>query len=227
MTTAKIVFTSTATAPLFAHYQGQVQPQPAYVSLDLNTGEIDADYSGEIGNGMPADVWHGVVRRYKIAVDLTADQVTKLLDDIKPKLQRVLDGSEVVWDGSNWVGELDEDAANAEDELNMVSPFGTEMGGLVITDLAEWLANGGEESWLPEADADIAEFIRDFDLDGYVAGEDIGDTLMDMWANRLYNGEPLPTNVAQALIEDGRCDDSAWTDELAANARGETHENQD
>ena len=51
-------------APLYLHYDGQTDAQPAYVSLDLKTGEIDARANGEIGNAVPFSVWHRLVLRY-------------------------------------------------------------------------------------------------------------------------------------------------------------------
>lgn len=221
MTTAHIVFASTEAAPLFEHYQGQINPQAAYVTLDLENGEIDARVDGEIGNSMPVAVWNGVVRRYRIERDLTVDQINDVLEDIKPILQRVLDGSEVVRnESSNLVGRLNQDADAAENEIEMISPLGYDLDKIIITNLAEWLADGGDDCWLPSEGEDIAEYISNFDLDGYIAAEDIEDTLMDMWAKHLYDGDPLPANVAQALIKDGRCNDSAWVGELKACAEG-------
>jgi hypothetical protein len=220
MTTAKIVFASTANTPLFAHYDGQSEPQPAFISLDLTTGEVDADYSGELGSARPADVFHGIKRRYPVRCDLTLDQVTTLLTDILPTLQRVLEGSEVVWNNCNRAGKLNDAALGAEAELTDWNMLGADFDHRVITDLAEWMVESGEGCWLPGDADNIAEFIRVFDLDGFVAGEDVGDTLMELWADRLYNGDPLPANVALALIEDGRCDDSNWTEELQAYAEG-------
>jgi len=45
-------------APLFHKYKRQTNAQPAYVTL-TNRGTVYADYSGDIGNGMPFAVFHG------------------------------------------------------------------------------------------------------------------------------------------------------------------------
>lgn len=220
---ATIIFTPDPAkpAPLYAHYQGQMQPQPAYVSLDLRTGGIDADYSGDIGNSVPESVFRGLVRRYPIRSDLTAAQVMEVLEDIKPLLQRVLDGSEIVWQDCDQVARLNADAEAAEDEIvGTDGPLGADMDSMVITDLADWLADVGPDGWLPGDDDDADEFIRNFDLDGYLCADDVADTLATLWADHLYDGNPLPKSVAQYLIRDGRCADSAWVEELAAYAEG-------
>lgn len=219
MTTAHVVFSSTAAAPLFAHYDGQVQPQPAHITLNTETGAISADYSGIIGNGCSTRLFDGRDQQWRVRNDLTSSQVKEVLTALVPLMQKILD--------------LDSDCSETRSELyyqveDAIAAATADLENTAITDLAEWLtASGDESAWLPGEDADIEEYINNFDLDGYTAAEDVGYVLMELWANKLYNGEPLPSNVAQALIDDGRCNDSAWTEELAANAAGRVHENQE
>ena len=59
--------------PLYHHYDGQFEAQTAYVELDLRDGELRADWDAEVGNGVPADVWHGLRRRYGIINILTTE----------------------------------------------------------------------------------------------------------------------------------------------------------
>src|SRR5690606_41610912 len=98
------------------------------------------DYSGEVGGGVPASVWNGTVRRYSINNQLSADQITDLLTEFLPVFQRVLDGAETKWDGSNWIGVLSDDAQDAESELESL---GNDVECNLITDLKEWLVNRG------------------------------------------------------------------------------------
>jgi hypothetical protein len=79
---------------LWHHYSGQLAPQNVFASLDLSDGEWTIDYSGEVGPGLPAAVWHGVVRRFPLAVIPTADGANRLLDRAAGAAQRVLDAHE-------------------------------------------------------------------------------------------------------------------------------------
>lgn len=105
--------------PVYLHYASQINPQPAYIEIDLDAETIEAGTSGEIGNGVPAPVWHGVMRRIRIEADVDGDALAAFLEseDVIALIQRILDGGKVEWDGSNYVGHLDEDATAAEDKL--------------------------------------------------------------------------------------------------------------
>ncbi|KXS55418.1 MAG: hypothetical protein AWU57_197 [Marinobacter sp. T13-3] len=222
----KIVFTPDANdpAPLHRHYQGQINPQPAFMTLDLSTGEVDAMVSGEIGNGMPADVWHGVRRRYPIRGNLTNDQIVECLNDseLKDALQTIYDNAEVVMQDTNWVGKLNATAEQAE--IDLPEPIGYDLEGGVVTNLKAYLADSDDDEWLPEEGKDIGEFVQEvkdsIEGEGWTIPVDVADTLMELWEDRLYNGDDLPQNVAQALLADGRCEDSQWMPELNAYAEG-------
>lgn len=54
-------------APVFCRYPHQATPQPAFIALDLRENTVSVDYSGEIGNAIPASVYHGLVRRVPIS----------------------------------------------------------------------------------------------------------------------------------------------------------------
>ena len=87
--------------------------QDCMIELDLETGQLDASYNTEIGNAVPSRVWHGVVRRYPLPC-LSSQGANRAMEAIRILAQRVLDGSDVVWDGSNWVGIINDDADTAE-----------------------------------------------------------------------------------------------------------------
>lgn len=99
--------------PLFHHYDGQLQSQPAYLQIDLESGETRVGYSEEIGGGVPERVWNNVVLRYRIAPDLTTYELNRLLDEIEPLAKQLLAGADCRWDNSNWRGFLD--TAEADD----------------------------------------------------------------------------------------------------------------
>lgn len=153
---AHSVFASDKLFPVYSKYPHEPNPQRAFIILDIRTGEVDADYTGELGNAVPADVYHRQVLRFSINPMSTTDQINKMLNEHQAIFQAILAGAEVVWDGCNYAGRFTQDATALE----------------------------------------------------------IRDELLTLWGEQLYTGEALPESVAQALLEDGRCNDSAYLDEL-------------
>lgn len=116
-TTSRITITECTTPDeLYRHYDGQSEPQGAYIALDLEDSTMWADYNAEIGNGVPASVYHGRTRRYSIPL-LTAAAANRVMAELRPLAERIVAGSDIDWDGSNMVASLNEDARAAEDEL--------------------------------------------------------------------------------------------------------------
>lgn len=122
---------------LYRHYQGQSERQPCFLALDLEGGELWGDYNGEIGNGVPASVWHGLTLRWDMSC-LTAEAANALLAEAAPIAQRVLDGSSIEWNGSNNVGRCNEDAQAAAEELHELAASYNEPGLCVV----EWDVHG-------------------------------------------------------------------------------------
>jgi hypothetical protein len=115
MTTVKIV-ELTEENELACWYEGQHDPQPCGVTLGLSTGVLTARYNPDIG-GIPAEIYHGRVRWFTID-RLTNEAANTFLHEVAPLAQRILDGSEVVWNGHNHIGRLSTFDANAAyDEL--------------------------------------------------------------------------------------------------------------
>ena len=112
-----------------------MQPQPAYITLNLRTGEVDADYSGEIGNGVPADVWHGLVIRFPLSSEATGGTIENMIDNNLSIFQEILDGSEVVWDGSNHVGKLTDEAREIAEDMDRNGFYSEEGGILTVRDI--------------------------------------------------------------------------------------------
>ena len=75
--------------PLWCQYDGQLQTQPAFIEYDTTTpyDELSADYSREIGGGVPESVWNGKRRRYSISPHLTLDEINTLLDEVAAVLE--------------------------------------------------------------------------------------------------------------------------------------------
>ncbi|WP_223554330.1 hypothetical protein [Pseudomonas sp. BF-R-01] len=106
-------------APLYQKYARQLQPQPAYIAIDICRGEIEADVNGEVGNGVPFSVWHGLVRRYRVPSNVRGSAIAAFLRSAEFQVlaTRIVGGAEDVWDGNNRVGKLSDDAKVAEEEL--------------------------------------------------------------------------------------------------------------
>ncbi len=101
---------------LFCHYARQSEPQKCFIALDLEDGQLWADYNAEIGSAVPEAVWNGRTVRFP-APCMTANGMNRLMDEIAPLAERVLAGASIDWDGNNHVGKLDEDAQDASDEI--------------------------------------------------------------------------------------------------------------
>src|SRR5689334_13481078 len=103
-------------AALHCHYPTQNDPQPCCLILDLEDGDLTATYNPNIDGGVTTREWNGIVRSWSIPC-LTAASANRLIDDVAPIAQRILDGATVEWDGSNHVGRLNADASEAAEEL--------------------------------------------------------------------------------------------------------------
>ena len=214
---ARNTFKSEERFPVYCKYPQQCNPQPAYITLNLRTGEVDADYSGEIGNGVPADVWHGLVIRFPLSSEATGGTIENMIDNNLSIFQEILDGSEVVWDGSNHVGKLTDEAREIAEDMDRNGFYSEEGGILTVRDI---IKNGDFYPSDGQSIEDFAENIASCDgEEGYwllepVTVDDVLSELRNLWADRLYSGDELPKEVAQYLLETGECDDSQWMEEL-------------
>lgn len=105
-------------APVLKHYVHDLYYRPAFISLDCKQGVMVAEYSA--CDASTADEWHGHVRRYEISPFATGRQINALFTEIAPLAQQLLDGYESVWNGNNFVAELDQDAQNAEEQIESI-----------------------------------------------------------------------------------------------------------
>ena len=130
-------------APLHCQYDGQNQPQPAYVGLD-DDGKVTADYSGDIGNSMPMTVWLGRDLRISVEPRISGRALHEyLLGEGRPLLARIHAGHEVEWDGNNMSGKLSVDAETAQEELESGLRDLGEDRALDVGSVEDFLFGGG------------------------------------------------------------------------------------
>ena len=147
MTTIEI--SPVAGTELHLQYRGQTSPQDVHVCLDAETGRLWAAASGEIGSGVPVRVYHGHVQRWRIPA-LKGHTATALLEEIEPLAQRVCDGYESRWDGSNHVADFDDDAQAAIEEIQALCEAAeadkSEHTTVNVWDAADWLGGIGSRA---------------------------------------------------------------------------------
>jgi hypothetical protein len=92
--------------PLYHKYPGQYHAQDAYLEITEDEyGEVSVavGVNMEIGNAVPAKVWHGVDIRIGIPNLLSQGEIDALLEEVKPIAETIIANSKVEWDGSNIV----------------------------------------------------------------------------------------------------------------------------
>ena len=217
-----VVFNSDATFPLYCMYGGQYRPQPAYIELNIRTGEIDADYSGEVGSAIPCDVWHQCRIWFYVNEELTSDNIKTIISDQKQAFDHLYSVSDVDWDGSNWRGgPSDESGLDREDWNELVNDIHHQLE--IVTaeyettiidanSFADWCGD------LPRGDAQelAAEYLSMNGDNGYYFDDSINDVdciaslIRDMWESNIDEIGPVE---AKQLIDNGFLDDNPYMDE--------------
>lgn len=117
-------------------YPGQSQEQPIFIELDCKTGVLRADWDAEIGNAVPASVWHGHDQRFYISI-MKPSSVNELMQEIKPLAEIVINGYESVWNDNNHVAKFTDEAEQAIDKIRDIcnnSDFDVD-----VWDVENWL----------------------------------------------------------------------------------------
>lgn len=173
-------------APLYEKFDGQSKPQPAYVWLDVD-GVVNASASGEIGGGPPANVHHGLVRRWSMPSNINGAALAKMLttSPVRDLLAAVHAGRAVVWDGNNLVGELTDAAREADEELETLFEALQENTDVLVS---VWSA----DDWLFQSNT----------LAGVWSGRPLAQTLAQLQAE--VNGQTdmqLDGSLEEALLD--------------------------
>jgi hypothetical protein len=125
-------------APLYKMYPQQTRPQPAYIEISED-GDLAANYSGEIGNAVPASVWHQRDLRISIPPGAAREAIQGFVADNVDLFRRVIAGHSVEWDGSNHVGRLTDDARDALETLERKAES---IESIAVWTAADWIAEG-------------------------------------------------------------------------------------
>lgn len=209
-----------AKTPLYSKYASQNQPQPAFIELDCwGNGILFADYSGEIGNAVPFYYWHGLAVRWYVPSEISGESLTAIFSDgdFLAACQRIIDGFEEHWDGSNHVGRYTEDAQEA---------VSTAEG--IISSLAECVEVWSAENWLftscslkehwsegtaAEAAENLEGYIEQNQMiDGSIEGALVTQAKSDF----EYNPENLLPCHIEELLRQGeitQAEANEWTEE--------------
>lgn len=215
--------------PVYCKYPGQYEPQSAYIELNLENSTVYATYSSEIGCGVSSDVFNNITLRFSISCYLSNEQISDLINDNMYIFQFLMATHNVDYDNCNLKGfvndELDSEAINdlynywheihflnSEDGVN---PY-------IHESLEEWLGDfhdyyslnqGTFDDFCNELFNSNGEDHQYFPLE-ITDVELLQNAYLDVLAEKLYNGNDLLKEQAQLLIDDGRCADSQWTEEL-------------
>lgn len=217
MKTVKNIFSSDERFPLYQPY-GMDQTTKSYISLDIETGEIDAGY--EMQNSTSMRSWNNIELHIHVSEQSTTDEITRIIDENMGGFQKILNGASIEWDGSNYRGKLNDDAQYIYDRLDGYGAgFSCDTQTYIIDDLAEWTQY--EDQIIKTTIDDLAEKLFNCDGDdGYYFSDPLNSVdaiksaLLDIFAECLYDGDDITQKQAQALIDAGTCDDSQWMEEL-------------
>lgn len=132
---------------LYHKYPQQTQAQPVEVELDCETGKLGIGVNGEIGNGVPFEVYHRRTLRWG-TLPLKTEVANEMLEDLAPLAQKILDGYSTSWDGHNYVGEYTAEAQAAIEELGEQIDLvdHVEENQIRVWDANDWFAEQGWKS---------------------------------------------------------------------------------
>lgn len=135
----KITFGSDSgtVVPLYKRYPAELSPQQAYLEFDPDSEELalEADYSGEIGGGVPANVWNSLRIRFGISPFVLRSEIEGLADNerLEALLQCIRDGFSVHAGRGCYTDD-------AEDAVNGVTDLILDLDLAEVWDADDWVA---------------------------------------------------------------------------------------
>lgn len=204
-------------APLFHHYPREINPQGAFVELS-EEGEVSADWDSEIGNAVPSFLWHGRTIRVPVSPFVSGSDLADYLERFdrgRVLLERIHEGHSVAWDGSNFVGNLNEDAQAAREELEAALQ---ELGQADVQPTEEWVSSAPWADLWP-AGVNLADAVERIEAEAQTSGMVLDGDVERAVLSRLWTESDWPSDLAKAgRWEDARRLWEHWTE--AATAAG-------
>ena len=204
-------------APLFHRYPREVNPQGAFVEI-TEEGAVSADWNGEIGNAVPSHVWHGRTIRAPVSPFVRGADLLDFLERFdrgRVLLERIHEGHSVEWDGSNYVGSLNEDAQAAREELETALQ---ELEQADVQRAEEWTASTPWADLWPSGKK-LALAVERVEAEALASGTVLDGSTEEAILSRLWTESDWPSDLAKAgRWEDARRLWEHWT--AAATAAG-------
>jgi hypothetical protein len=134
-----------AKAPLYHRYPREVNPQPAYMYFNPETGDVGFEYSQEVGSpaAMPMVVWNSLILRWEVPNNLSPRGIRELFDEMKDDLSVIGDGfSDGYDDRMNRVGVYSKEAKDAMQAINerLWNLFPEDYDRTDVWDAADWIS---------------------------------------------------------------------------------------
>jgi len=101
---------------LYLRYPVQTSRQPVHLTLDVEEGTLSAAAWGEIGPSQSMRSFHGRDVEWDIP-PLRVAALTQLMESIRDDCQLICDHTDIIWDGSNYVGQADDVAREAAERV--------------------------------------------------------------------------------------------------------------
>lgn len=212
--------------PLHRKYDDQAFPQECGFELDLKSGLLSTYISAEIGNAIPEPVWNNRILRFEIEPLLIATKIQEIAEANVERFQTILDGSEIIWNGSNNVGRLNDAANDLHEEWKQLC-LGFEASQLItVEELMEYVQ---EPQTLAELEEVVNTMVGYDGTEGFYLMYEPGhwierDILYWLIEKRLYAGEKIGPEIARLII-DWNIDVGVWQSELRAFAAAEAAQN--
>ncbi|USE01586.1 hypothetical protein JKJ11_05905 [Vibrio sp. SCSIO 43133] len=210
--------------PFFHHFDSQHEPQPAFITLDIESGAVNAGYSSEVGSGAPAEVWYNLVLRFYLNSALVhKNDVNDFIDQNLSKFQQVLSVFKAQWDDSNLVGRY----VSGFQDSDIIQDLGHYIDSELHEDDEPKLTSVGHIEFdyeilneplsrVGELEDRVQEYCEEFNLAG-VSVDDVMHAAIEYLAQELYSNHTLPVIEAKELnrfVVEGDFDIGAYREEL-------------